>query len=91
MTTKHIHGFVQAIKIGRLFFASVRPCRRVVILALAGCTLFALDKVRVETRVDDSIRKFGVSGKGVIYAMLDRGIDWQNSDFRNPVSAKAIA
>jgi subtilisin family serine protease len=53
------------------------------VLALIPCTVVALDRVRVETRVDDAIAKFGVSGKGVIFAMLDRGIDWQSNDLRN--------
>lgn len=27
---------------------------------------------------------YGVTGNGVLIAVLDRGIDWQNNDFRNP-------
>ncbi len=63
----------------------------VLILALAACRLFALDKVRAETHVDDAIAKFGVSGKGVIFGMLDRGIDWQSNDFRNADGTTRIA
>jgi hypothetical protein len=45
-------------------------------LAVAAASLPGLDLVRVETRSDQASAKYGVSGKGVIYAMLDRGIDW---------------
>jgi subtilisin family serine protease len=45
--------------------------------------LHAMDQARVETRVDDAAAKFGVTGQGVIVAILDRGIDWRNNDFRN--------
>ena len=59
-------------------------------------TIFAvgglgMDRVRVETRVDDAIAKYGVTGKGVIFGMLDRGIDWQNNDFRNEDGTTRIA
>ncbi len=47
-------------------------------------TLRSMDKARVETRVDEAVRKFGVSGKDVRVAILDRGVDWKNNDFRNP-------
>jgi minor extracellular serine protease Vpr len=43
----------------------------------------AMDQVRIESRIDDAIAKYGVTGKGVIVATLDRGIDWKNNDFRN--------
>lgn len=46
-------------------------------------TATAMDRVRVETRTDDAISRFGVTGKGVLVAILDRGIDWRNNDFRN--------
>src|SRR5258708_6378937 len=51
----------------------------------------ALDRVRPETRVDEAVSRYGVSGKGVIFAMLDRGIDWQNNDFRNNDGTTRIA
>jgi hypothetical protein len=51
----------------------------------------ALDKVRVETNVDAAIAKYGVSGKGVLVAILDRGIDWLNNDFRNQDGTTRIA
>ncbi len=52
-------------------------------LLLAPLPLPAMDLVRVETRIDDAVSRFGVTGQGVIVALLDRGIDWKNNDFRN--------
>lgn len=43
----------------------------------------ALDKARVETRVEEVHNELGMDGEGVIVAILDRGIDWKNNDFRN--------
>ena len=43
----------------------------------------AMDLARVETRTDSAVSRFGVSGLNVIVAILDRGIDWKNNDFRN--------
>lgn len=43
-----------------------------------------MDKARVEANVDEAVKRFGVAGRGVIVAILDRGIDWKNNDFRNP-------
>ncbi len=43
----------------------------------------AVDLARMETRTDLAVSTFGVSGQGVIVAILDRGIDWKNNDFRN--------
>jgi len=51
----------------------------------------ALDKVRVETNVDAAITKFGVTGKNVLVAVMDRGIDWMNNDFRNADGTTRIA
>lgn len=57
----------------------------------AGTTLVAtaprvtpMDQVRVETRTDQAVAKYGVSGAGVVVAILDRGIDWTHPDFRKP-------
>ena len=44
----------------------------------------AVDLVRAETRTDEAVSLYGVSGSGVIVAVLDRGIDWTHDDFRNP-------
>jgi minor extracellular serine protease Vpr len=56
-----------------------------------AASLPALDKIRVETRSDQASTQYGVSGKGVIYAMIDRGIDWENNDFRNSDGTTRIA
>ena len=60
---------------------------RMVVTALAGCcfslSLDAMDVARVEARVDQAVSRFGLNGQGVIVAVLDRGIDWKNDDFRN--------
>ena len=58
-------------------------------LLLVGCLLMeshpakAMDNARVETRTDLAVTKYGVSGQGVIVAIMDRGVDWKNNDFRN--------
>jgi minor extracellular serine protease Vpr len=43
----------------------------------------AMELARMETRTDLAVSTYGVSGQGVIVAILDRGIDWKNNDFRN--------
>ncbi len=55
-----------------------------ILAAFAGGSppLSALDRVRVESNIDAAIMKYGVSGNGVLIAILDRGIDWLNNDFR---------
>ncbi|HUI06767.1 MAG TPA: S8 family serine peptidase [Verrucomicrobiae bacterium] len=44
----------------------------------------------METRTDDAIARFGVTGQGVLVAIMDRGIDWRNDDFRNTNGATRI-
>jgi hypothetical protein len=39
---------------------------------------------RQETRADDAEAAYGVTGRGVTVAILDRGIDWTNPDFIKP-------
>jgi minor extracellular serine protease Vpr len=46
--------------------------------------LQAADLFRQQSKVDDAAERYGVSGKNVIIAILDRGIEWQNPDFINP-------
>lgn len=58
---------------------------------LYSTNAWCLDKARIESRVDEAVAKYGVTGKGVIYGMLDRGIDWQNKDFRNADGSTRIA
>ena len=43
----------------------------------------AMDMARTENRTDLAVSTYGVSGRGVIVAIIDRGIDWRNNDFRN--------
>ena len=52
-------------------------------IAGLAISLPAMDVARVETRVDQAVTRFGVNGQGVLVAVLDRGIDWKNDDFRN--------
>jgi hypothetical protein len=42
-----------------------------------------MDLARVETGVDKVVEEFNLTGRGVLVATIDRGIDWQNDDFRN--------
>jgi subtilisin family serine protease len=66
-----------------------------VLLAVLGlpCALpaGAMDRARVEAGVDAAVAKYGLTGKGVIVALLDRGIDWRNADFRNADGSTRIA
>ena len=52
-------------------------------IAGLAISLPAMDVARVETRVDQAVTRFGVNGQGVLVAILDRGMDWKNDDFRN--------
>jgi hypothetical protein len=42
-----------------------------------------MDQVRSQIGVDAAVAQFGVTGRGVIVAVMDRGVDWKNGDFRN--------
>lgn len=53
------------------------------LLLLQPLSAHADDRVRQETRVTDAWDAFGVSGRGVIIGILDRGIDYEHPDFRN--------
>ena len=37
------------------------------------CKGFALDRVRTEAQVNEALERYGVTGKGVLVAVLDRG------------------
>jgi minor extracellular serine protease Vpr len=65
-------------------FVRPLPLISAALLCAPLVSLHSMDKARVETRVDEAVRKFGVSGRNVLVAILDRGIDWKNNDFRNP-------
>ncbi len=59
----------------------IRPL--ICFLLVSTLTSYALDKARVVTRVEGVHNELGLDGTGVIVAILDRGIDWKNNDFRN--------
>ena len=69
----------------------IRAAVAVLLTVCVGDVGLALDRVRVETRVDEAVEALGVSGAGVIVAILDRGIDWQSNDFRNEDGTTRIA
>ena len=50
-----------------------------------------MDQVRQLTGVDAAVAQYGVTGRGVIVALLDRGIDWKNADFRRANGTTRIA
>jgi minor extracellular serine protease Vpr len=52
------------------------------LLAVSPTQVLSMDIARVEARVDSAVTFYGVTGKGVLIAVMDRGIDWQNADFR---------
>jgi minor extracellular serine protease Vpr len=65
-----VEYFVGGMLILSLLCASVSPA-------------IAMDLARVENKTDLAVSTFGVDGTGTIVAILDRGIDWKNNDFRN--------
>jgi hypothetical protein len=46
-------------------------------------TAWSADLFREQSGVTSAVSRYKVSGKGVIIAILDRGIEWQNPDFIN--------
>ena len=62
--------------------------RRLVFVGLTCLLLanfpFADTIVNKDTQNDKTFAKYGVTGKGVIVAIMDRGIDYTHPDFRNP-------
>ena len=71
--------------------SAIRAALAFVLIAGIGDVGLALDRVRVETRVDEAVEALGVSGTDVIVAVLDRGIDWESNDFRNDDGTTRIA
>ena len=53
------------------------------ILGFAGAA-HADQLVYQQTGADLAFAKYGLTGKGVVVAIIDRGIQWQNQDFINP-------
>ena len=62
----------------KLILQGILLCQSLIITELQ-----AMDMARVETGVDKASAEFKVTGQGVLVAVMDRGIDWQNDDFRN--------
>jgi hypothetical protein len=63
-----------------------------IFLFLINPKIFSMDSVRVETRIDDAIAQFNLTGgEGVAVAVLDRGVDWRSNDFRNEDGTTRIA
>jgi len=53
------------------------------VLNLIAITSYAMDKARIETRVEEVHNELGLDGEGVLVGVIDRGIDWRSNDFRN--------
>lgn len=49
-------------------------CQCLVSLFIEAPTVNAMDRVRVETRIDQAIAQFGATGSGVLIAVLDRTV-----------------
>src|SRR5580692_9572369 len=55
-----------------------------IVLTLFSAEFAAGDTgVNKATQADKAFTKYGLTGKGVIVAVLDRGIDYTHPDFRN--------
>lgn len=73
---------------------ATRPLYTLLILALLGAIALptrAMNRVRVLTYTDAAVSELGVTGRGVVVGILDRGIDWDNADFRNEDGTTRIA
>ncbi len=42
-----------------------------------------IDNARALMQVDEAGQKYNIAGRGVIVAILDRGLDYTHPDFRN--------
>ncbi len=60
------------------------------LLLIVPAFLYADEAARQETRAIEAVRKFGVAGRNVMVAVLDRGVDWENNDFRDPSGATRL-
>ena len=79
------------VPVSEAVISVIRPVLAFLLIIGVGDIGLALDRVRVETRVDKAVAALGVSGAGVIVAILDRGIDWESNDFRNVDGTTRIA
>ena len=78
-------------RLGGTAIPVVRVVLAFLLILAAGGAGLASDRVRVETGVDRAVAALGVSGAGVIVAIMDRGIDWESNDFRNEDGSTRIA
>ena len=62
----------------------------IAVLACFAAPAAALDVARTETGVDRAIKQFGLSGKGVLIAVMDRGIDHTHPALRHPDGSTRI-
>jgi hypothetical protein len=62
-----------------------------IVSALLHTDLRAMNEVRSITHANAAVAQFGVTGRGVAVGILDRGIDWENEDFRNEDGTTRIA
>lgn len=69
----------------------LRPSTLALSVFLCAAGALPMDLVRVSTGTDAAVARFGVTGRGVIVALLDRGIDWKSNDFRNADGTTRIA
>lgn len=60
------------------------PLGVVLLLLVPALPAWGLDQAREKSGVDRATAEFGVSGKGVLVAIIDRGIDILHPAFRNP-------
>jgi minor extracellular serine protease Vpr len=69
------------------------PLRTLAIIgfALTSAHVRADPLAQTEARADAARAAFGVSGRGVLVVVADRGIDWRNNDFRNADGSTRIA
>ncbi|HEU4386717.1 MAG TPA: S8 family serine peptidase [Blastocatellia bacterium] len=72
----------QRSSFGRLSWFVIVSCAAL-ILRFALHSVRRMDLVRSETRADQATARFNATGRNVLVAILDRGIDWANEDFRN--------
>lgn len=61
------------------------PARKVFSLLLVGCAQFSFCDFEVDNQIGASlaVSEWGLTGRGVTVAIIDRGIDWRHPDFRN--------
>ncbi len=74
------------MKLSNLYSEGLRAARLAILL---GPLVFAgaarADQLVYQlTGADLAFTKYGLTGKGIVVAIIDRGIQWQNQDFINP-------